>query len=259
MDTGETQIYYVFLIAACIIGALLLLALILSVQFSKKYRKLLGERVEIEIKAIERERTRIANDIHDEPGALLASAKILLSTIEVANEESRAEIKQSIICIDDCMVRLRCIAKGLTPLTVKKKGLKAALEEYISLIKNNQLTIQLESPNFLEIDEYIAINIYRILLEIIQNTLKHSKASKLRIVIEKAPEKLTILTADNGCGFELEKHHNQSMGLDMVARRAEIIGADLNIRSTKNQGTYYNLTLHCNNYNPNDNMQTINS
>lgn len=259
MDTQEAQIYYIYIITASTIGSLLLVALILIVQFSKKYRKLLTKKVEIEIQAIENERARIESDLHDEPGALLASAKILLSSIAGESEEVQADIQQTITCIDDCMQRLRAIAKGLTPVTLQKKGLIPAIEEYISLIKNNQLCIELVSPKHIEMEEAIAINIYRIILEIIQNTLKHSHASKLKIVIEKSAGKLVILTADNGCGFELQQIKKGSTGLELLARRAQIIGADLNTKSHKDSGTFYNLTLHCKNYKTNDSMQTINS
>ncbi len=92
-----------------------------------------------------------------------------------------------------------------------------------------------------ELSPYQQIHIYRILQEIINNTVKHAKAFGLKIELFASKNNLVILTCDNGIGFDHKnaQHENKGLGLQTLQTRTDILGGEIHINSKPGKGTRY--------------------
>jgi signal transduction histidine kinase len=132
------------------------------------------------------------------------------------------------------------------PQTLFHKGIVYALNEYINKVNDDShLEIIFEFRNIPEISPSRSIHIFRILQEIIHNTLKHSQADTLKIKLFTEKDKLIILTADDGVGFNYpgDIKNNNGLGLQNLENRANLLNGALHIHSVKGNGTRYHIAL----------------
>jgi signal transduction histidine kinase len=137
---------------------------------------------------------------------------------------------------------MREISNDLLPNTLTRKGLIAAIKEAIgNMDKAGNLRIVFTHETLPDIRESAAINLYRIILEIIHNTVKHAHASELKIEIKSANGVLVILTRDDGKGFDYNNAAGEHSGLGLrnMLSRAEILGGEMFIESKSGKGTSY--------------------
>jgi Signal transduction histidine kinase len=200
-----------------------------------------------EITQIEKERARIAHDLHDELGPLLAAVKMKISSFELSEEQDKSEMLKTNNHIDDILKRIREISFDLMPSSLLRKGVTTAIKEFVDLLNNNSsIKFYFECDNNLQVNEQKSINIYRIVQEIVHNTIKHSKASTLNIELKKIKNKLLLLQlSDNGIGFNYEKEseENPGFGLRSLLRRTELIGGTMFLDSKIGKGTTYTFEI----------------
>ncbi|NJK84740.1 MAG: hypothetical protein HC906_00900 [Bacteroidales bacterium] len=132
----------------------------------------------------EKERRRFAEDIHDGLGPLLSTIKLYVNELtseELSIEEKKDSINYINQLIDDAVSDIRTTANNLTPRVIHEYGLISAVEEFCNGISRTQkLNIQLDKPDLKpEISKHAEINLYRIINELINNTLKHSGAKSV--------------------------------------------------------------------------------
>jgi len=89
---------------------------------------------------------------------------------------------------------------------------------------------------FAHIDREIALNCYRIIQELLQNSLKHAQAHEILVQITQTENQLALLVEDDGTGFD-PQNTQKGMGTDNVARRAQFLKGELSVQSAKGQGT----------------------
>lgn len=188
------------------------------------------------IKTEEKERSRFAKDLHDSIGPLLSSLKLYLSTLEKTdNEERRRKIfTLSEEAIREAVSTIREISNNLSPQTLTDYGLVSALNAFIQRLNATQViqaTMELEGMEK-RLPSQTEVSLYRVMTELINNTLKHSGASELYIHMAKSEELLVVQYKDNGQGIQ-EEHlkENGGMGLVNIANRLKSIDGSVTFHS----------------------------
>ncbi len=243
MDTEETTTYHAVLIAAVVIGTIILYFILSIIRQQRKHRLLYKAKLEAEITTLEKERLRIAADLHDELGPTLSAAKLKLGNIDALPPEDEKMRTDAMNYIDNILHQVRCIANDLVPNTLLRKGAIPAIEEYINRIAaTDHLKIELHALSFPLMTQNAQVHVYRILQELIHNTLKHAKAGRLAIRVKTELNILVISTADDGIGFNTSPISGTGMGLNNLRSRTEMLGGEMFIKTRPGKGTMF--TFH---------------
>ena len=184
----------------------------------------------------------IASDIHDIIGHELVSELNLLR--ELKNESSQDKIKSSINQLiaktENIISESRNLIFELSPPVLKEAGLNPAIEELAeNILGANKIQWEFKkrgSADEYKIDDEICIILYRMTRELFINVLKHSKASKVIVIINRTPELITVAVEDNGKGFNDKEKKNNGFGLFSIRERLLALGGDLRIISEQNKG-----------------------
>ncbi len=222
----------------------------IDLDMSKKQLKIeLQKRKDLEKKIIatiykteEIERTRFAQDIHDGLGVLLSSIKIYLDMFETGNL-TKEEFFQNTTHINSMIVEAvktaKEIANKIHPNILSRYGLNEALKIYFEkIVKLNKINISFDFENFNNrLDQNTEIILFRVINELINNTLKYANASKITILLEKNDSKILLQYNDNGIGFDINKLNNpDNLGLENILSRVKSIDGKCVIKSILNNG-----------------------
>jgi len=188
------------------------------------------------IKTEEKERSRFAKDLHDSIGPLLSSLKLYLSTLEKTdNEERRQKIfTLSEEAIREAMTTIREISNNLSPQTLTDYGLESALNAFIQRLNATNVIRAIMKVEGMKkrLPNQIEVSLYRVITELINNTLKHSGASELYIQLVKTEERLVVQYKDNGRGIQEEQLKEKGgMGLVNIANRLKSIDGSVTFHS----------------------------
>lgn len=204
-----------------------------------KERNIEGEILNAIIDTEEKERRRLANDLHDALGQELNSVKMMFDALLFIDKRTKKFNEVLELCkniIDGCIDSTRHLSYDLMPKTLEDGELFSAFEElersHEGLIKINLIIPEKEY----EISKVRKINIFRILQEFITNTLKHSGASDIVIETFIENKNYCFTIADNGKGFNVEKKSKGS-GIKNIRTRLKAIDAKYEFLSYPNSGT----------------------
>jgi len=194
------------------------------------------------ISAQEKERKRIAQDLHDEVGAMLSVVKLNVGRIEKKSEEPMAKelAGETKTYLDEVITQVRRISRSLLPPSLEKFGLYFALEELANWVnKSEQLKIVCwKSGEQFRFESKKELAVFRIVQELLNNAIKHSNASTILINARfSANKNLMISVADNGKGFDLKEKMNAGLGLKNLESRSQIMDAKFKMKSTPGKGT----------------------
>ncbi len=240
MYTNDQKVVIISITSACFLVGVLVYFI---KTFNKQHNKITSwqqARIKAEVEILENERKRIAKDLHDELGTFLSAIKFQVNQLKPTTETEEIIISKSSNQIDDVIQKFRNISYNLLPNTLVRKGLVAATKEFISRVENNITKINFQSIQ-LNIETETSINIFRIIQEIIHNTLKHSRATKLDINIYEEGGNYIISTKDDGIGFtyNIQTQINNGLGLLSLESRVTILGGKLNIDTAVGRGVKY--------------------
>ena len=198
----------------------------------------------------DRERNRIATDLHDSIGGLLSSIKISMYSYQESTKLNPAQTEHTnriLEYIDETKQELNRIVYNLTPLIVEKFGLLEAIKQYCKKIQNEQFQIRLQiisvPTNIMVEDE---ITLYRIIQEVLHNIVKHAKAQNvlLQIQTDKESGMVIISIEDDGQGMDVEEAKNKGgLGMRSLFSRVQNLNGSIKIESQKNIGT--SIYIHC--------------
>jgi signal transduction histidine kinase len=242
MDTQEKEIYSAIIVVVLVIAAALTLFFISIIVQQRRYRRLAQAKINAEITTLENERRRIASDLHDEVGPLLSAIKIQIRHLTPASESDAGLVDKSSRYIDDIIARMREISNDLLPSTLQRKGLAAAVYEFLGKIPpNSGLNISFLCPNDVRLPQDTEVNLYRIIQEVVHNALKHASASTLAIQLLISDKEIRLATEDNGRGFDHREmsHKSGSLGLLNLQSRADVLKGHFTWQSAKGKGTRY--------------------
>lgn len=246
MDAKEKEYYDALLIVVTMVGIILAYFIITAVRYQRRSMRLHKERIQAEIDTLENERKRIASDLHDELGPLLSAVKLQINNLETTDAGDLQLIGKSSQYIDSIITKLREISNDLMPNTLLRKGLKNALVEFIDATQDtHKLPVKFICEQDLQLAQENEINLYRMVQEIMHNTLKHAKATMLIIKISVQDNRLFLLTADNGIGFDYfsKIRDNSGLGLRNLQSRTEVMGGEFSCVSTPDKGTAYTIEI----------------
>ncbi len=261
---AETKFKDTFIISL-ILGVLLLVLLFFSILRGNKQRQkiLLAKKdKEIELKNAqelinqqelkfnqarlegqERERKRIAKDLHDRLGSMLSMVKIHYKSVEENIEElkktNKDQYEKANALLDDACEEVRRIANDINSGILSKFGLVAALEDLANTInETNKLIVEFDVHGLdNRLQSEVEIVVYRVVQELVNNVLKHANATELSIQLMQRDANLITMIEDNGEGFNFEDEKNKGMGLTNVISRIEKLDGDLQVDSSLGNGT----------------------
>lgn len=199
----------------------------------------------IAISSIEKERKRLAADLHDALGQELNAIKMYVNTLSIMNPQSPDYKKSFDLCkgiIDNTVETIRNISFDLLPKSLEQGGLVAAINEFV--FKYEKIChLVYNYPKFnIQLNEEDSINIYRTLQEFVNNSVKHSEKKKLIIKITKSKNMVTILLQDDGKGFNI-KTAKRGSGIYNIEGRLKTSNINYIYESKKNVGTKLELYI----------------
>lgn len=194
------------------------------------------------IEAEEKERSRIAKDLHDGLGPILATLNMYLEWLK---EKGRIEQHPDILelstnSVREAIVTLKNISNNLSPHMLEKFGLVSAITSFVELIKKvSSVKFVIDSNIAERLIPIVEISLYRIVTECINNTLKHSKSTEINIKLHKQDNKLKLTYSDNGQGFNIHSamKGRSGMGLHNIQNRISTLGGKVMFESSKESGT----------------------
>jgi two-component system NarL family sensor kinase len=203
---------------------------------------------EIRTKAIleaeEKERRRIAQDLHDGVGQLLSAAKLNLSNLDskiaTQTEEQKLAMQNALSLVDDSVKEVRAVSHNMMPNTLIKLGLASAVREFITKLGNAPtLKVDLEIVGLdTRLDNQIETVLYRVIQEIVNNIIKHAKASQISMQLIRHDTELNIMIEDNGVGFDTNQLDNfEGIGLKGIQTRIEFLNGSVHFDSSIGRGT----------------------
>ena len=247
MHTEEAKIYPAILIAVFGLAVILTLFIISLLRQQKKMYLLNREKVNAEITTLERERNRIARDLHDDVAVVLSVSKLKLSCIENVSAVNHDLLNKAMNNIDDALVKIREILNDLMPGTFIRKGLVAALKELFNTINEaDKFSIEYDIQNdFLNLPEDQQLHLFRAIQEIIYNSIKHSNGSVIKFNLTQEKSCIKIFISDNGIGFNQQKTlgKKNGLGLNNIVSRIEMLKGNVYLESAEGKGVSYTLEI----------------
>jgi PAS domain S-box-containing protein len=196
------------------------------------------------IETEERERKRFSEDLHDELGSILSTIKIYINTIH--QEELEVQKRKELVeftnqLINQAIQNSKEIANNLSPNVIKRFGLITAIQSYCEKIQlSASINVYFNASEFNQkLKEDSEISIYRVISELLNNTVKHAGATEVEIIFKSINEKLNIIYSDNGKGFDFEKtitENTKGLGLQNIVSRINSLNGTYKVSSEPNKG-----------------------
>jgi signal transduction histidine kinase len=188
------------------------------------------------LKSQEIERKKIADNVHDNLSAMLYAVHLSLvhMTDEFTPEEKQKygkRISEDCKILEDTIDVTKMIARELVPISLGITGISGSLRDYCGRLKDSGLNLEFgESGISLGLNDEVKLNLFRIVQELISNSIKHSAAKKISLRLDWNTSGLTIKFSDDGKGFVFPKNSGYlpiGMGVLNILGRLEIMGAEV--------------------------------
>lgn len=243
------------------ISSVLLLGTLLGFSSYRRYRLKQHTRLQYEIirqqelatqaviEAEEKERKRIAGDLHDGIGQLMSAARMNLSVVgkdlSFQNEDERQAFDKATSLVDESCKELRAVSHNIMPNALLKAGLANAVREFIDKIDHRVLKVNLYSEGFNErLPSNVETVLYRVVQESVNNVIKHSGANKLDITLIKDEDGISVTIEDNGKGFDTTvTHKSEGIGLKNMQTRVEYLKGIIEWDSAPGNGTVVTIQI----------------
>ena len=196
----------------------------------------------------DRERTRIARDLHDGLGNMLSTVKASMERLQylVSGQQAEKAYSRASEMIDEACTEVRKIAYEMMPHALEKLGLRKALEDLVFEMDRNhdfEVSLNVFGPEQV-LDDSTNIMLYRIVQEAFNNIIKYAAAKEVIVQMTYGEHWLNLTIEDDGKGFDVnELTDNKGMGLKSIAFRTQYIGGEYEINSHPDQGTSVSINL----------------
>ncbi|HTF82505.1 MAG TPA: ATP-binding protein [Cytophagales bacterium] len=208
-------------------------------EYSEKEKQQQRQRTYLLLEGEERERRRVARELHDSLGQMLTGLKFKLEAVhDIPVKEDLKKIT------DETIGELKHIINNLMPTVLADFGLEAGLRllcERVKMYGNIEVVFVYEKSDAHEIPFNISVFLYRIVQEVLNNSLKYAKASKINVSVDKFEDKIFLFIRDNGVGFDVNIEH-EGNGLSNIKERVSLLRGVLEINSS-NEGTTVNIEI----------------
>jgi signal transduction histidine kinase len=188
----------------------------------------------------ERQRATFSRELHDGLGPLLSSAKMSLSALNRTDldDKSREMLHNTSAVIDEAIRSLREISNNLSPHVLNNFGLVHGIKNFVERVgamHNREIEVRtrLGDERF---DSNIEVILYRVVCELVNNSLKHSACDRIVLELNKVGKNIVIDYRDNGKGFNLEEVESVGMGLSNIKSRISSLGGKIRFDSKPGSG-----------------------
>ena len=230
------------LVSICIsVGVVLLDRLVDYIDRLNHHRQMTNRRILTAVlRAEEKTRANFSKELHDGLGPLLSSAKMSLTALSRTEMDGeRKEIfDNTLYVVEEALRSLREISNNLSPHVLSDFGLARAIQTFIdrSAALHN---VKISFATNLRGDRYnsdIEVIMYRVVCELITNSLKHSGCSNIHLSLSVSGDILELQYGDNGRGFNPQAMMDCGMGLSIINSRVHSLNGQFDIRSSKGKG-----------------------
>ncbi|MBS1633182.1 MAG: sensor histidine kinase [Bacteroidetes bacterium] len=237
-------------------AAVILLLFTLAYRNYKQKQKLQQQRIneletekqltatEAVLKGEEKERTRLAKDLHDGLGGMLSGIKYSLNSMKgnlIMTPDNAQAFERSMDMLDSSIKEMRRVAHNMMPEALVKFGLDTALKDFCNDINRSgalQVTYQSIGLENTVTDQTVAITIYRIVQELINNIIKHAAAKTAVVQVSKTDGEISITVEDDGKGFDPAiLKQPRGIGWSNIQSRVEYLKGKLDVQSEPFKGT----------------------
>ena len=198
------------------------------------------------IQTEEKERSHFAKELHDGLGPLLSTMNIYTGILKDSKDEERREtaIDRIQASVEEAILGIRQISNSLSPHVLQNFGLPEAIRNFYSKLKDIK-NIDFKFKYNLEkrLNQNMELTLYRVIVELINNSVKYSGASLIKITIHLENNILKIEYADNGKGFDIERtlKNTRSMGLHNIYNRINSLNGKIDLTSQEGKGMKANI------------------
>lgn len=190
------------------------------------------------LKGQKSERKRIASDLHDNLGSVLSAINMNLEALDPASlTESEAKLYANVKSMtSDAYREVRHISHNLSPKELEAEGLEKAIYRLVGkLNQSGKINFELDYSLEERLPERLEVNFYSILLEMCNNIIKHSQATKAMLSLSRSNKTIDLSVSDNGAGFDTSSENG--FGLNSIKQRVKELNGELQIESKQNQGS----------------------
>ncbi len=213
-------------------------------QLEAAYQK---ELLQHTIEAQEKERQRIAADLHDSIGSMLSATRMYIHQLngDLSTEHREHLKRETNTLIDSTITQIRTISHDLFPPQLEHLGLFPAIQTFAQRLQaTNTLAVECQLPETSDLSPHQELSLYRILQELLQNTLKHAGATQVQIIFKKHPI-FKMIYRDNGQGFNASavRQLPPGQGLKNIESRSFALGALFEFKAEQGTGMSFELSL----------------
>ena len=200
----------------------------------------LAERVRFS--AVTEERQRLARELHDAVSQQLFAISMTATALARTMDKDFAKAQRQVSLIEEMAAvaqsEMRALLLHLRPIHLEGKRLAQGMYELVQELRAKvPIDIQLEMDDEVQLPRGIEDHLFRIVQEALSNTLRHSKADKLEVRLQRKPEYVRLLIRDNGIGFDMNVRKTASYGIVSMQERVNEIGGSIHILSAPGKGT----------------------
>jgi two-component system, NarL family, sensor kinase len=203
------------------------------------------------LKGEEQERTRLAKDLHDGLGGMLSGIKYSLISMQgnmVMTPDNALAFERSMDMLNSSIREMRRVAHNMMPEALVKFGLDTALKDFCNdITQSGALQVSYQSIGLADAveDQTMAITVYRIVQELINNTIKHASAKTAIVQVSKTNNLLSVTVEDDGKGFDKTILNTaKGIGWTNIQSRVDFLKGKIDVQSSGNKGTSVHIEIH---------------
>jgi signal transduction histidine kinase len=196
------------------------------------------------IQSQEAERRRIASNLHDSLGAQLSTVRLFMLMQGEEKKELKAFADESAEMLLESIQEVREIAQDLLPSALKYGGLVSASTQFFNSIEKStsiQLNAQVNG-DIIRLSEKNELSVFRVIQELVNNTLKHAKASVIDVDLNFQDSKLLVTYKDNGVGLQ-NNVNNEGLGLFNIESRIQSLKGEYSVNSNPGKGVEFAIEI----------------
>ncbi len=241
------RVQFLLFLGLALLGLFIVMAYIFRIK-TKQRTTLLQEsnrqeklRFKVMIESEEKERIRIAKDLHDGLGQILSTAKLNLSGLEDSVEkEDEHLLNNSIRIIDEAVSEVRNISHNLMPTAIMNYDITTAISVLVEKINDSaNIKVNFDKETFkLQMTKEMEISLYRIVQEVLNNMIKHSQTKQIDIVLSSENQEINLKIQDYGIGFDTAQiEQSKGIGWQNIYSRVSMLNGKIDLDSQIGKGT----------------------
>ncbi len=244
---GREELIVAIVLASLILIIFAVFTLLFLLLFIKKKRVLQKEKeimkanyeqtlLQSQIEIQEQTLRHISQEIHDNIGQVLSLVSLNLNTMD-PGDAGKLLLTDELVA--KALQDLRALSKSLNPERVQQVGIAEAIDNDLKILERTgkyKTRLDIE-PGLSFFSPEKTVILYRMIQEVLTNIMKHAHADEIVVAFTESEQAYTISVSDNGRGFDTSQGQQNGIGLRNISQRAALIGAEMEIISTLQQGT----------------------